>query len=357
MTGAITGGTAVRSRSIYLDALRAVALTRVVVYHALSWKWITLASAMPLMFFIAGSLYAGSVDRRPVGRVIVDRYRRILLPYWVYAVAMLVLWGTLGVLDQLDVIDWVGFAFPLLSPNGPQGPGAGTDLELTWIALWYLQFHLFLSLIGGLLRRAQQRRPVVTWSVIGALFFGGIIVGSGIVVIVFYTACWVAGYHQHDGQLDAPVRRHGWLICILSGPMGLALGLAFEGSATTSLMAARGAAIGAALLGVFWLTFALAIRPVAEPWLSRWHLPAIIHWFSQRSLSIYLWHMVAIYAALTWALPGTSSPFMVLVWCIPLTLVAVVAVGWVEDVAAKRRPSLWPLLPAARPRGRTSAGA
>ena len=60
-----SGSSARPQRSIYLDALRAVALCRVVIYHAVSLEWVTLFTAMPLMFFIAGSLYAASLERRP----------------------------------------------------------------------------------------------------------------------------------------------------------------------------------------------------------------------------------------------------------------------------------------------------
>ena len=331
-----------RQRSIYLDALRAVALARVVVYHAVGHDWITLFTAMPLMFFIAGSLFAASVDRRPARQVVVDRYRRILLPYWVYAAAMVVLWGSLGVLDQLGIIDWVGFLFPVVSPNGPQGPGEGTVLELTWVALWYLQFHLVLSLLGPWLRRVQQRRARTMWATLGGIFLVGLAAGSGIVVVVFYVSCWVLGYHQHDGTLERLVRQWWRPLCAVAGPVGVALFLAYEGSAEWSLTSARLALIGAALLGAFWLTLALALRPSLEPRMGSGWIRSTVHWFSQRSLTIYMWHLVAIYTARELELPGTPNWFAVLAWCVPLTVVAVLAVGWVEDIAARRRPILWP---------------
>ena len=117
------GGTEVRTggRSVYLDALRAVALARVVVYHASSIDWVTIFAAMPLMFFVAGSLYAASLERRKARLVIRDRYRRILIPYWLYLVAMVALWASLAVLDQISALDWVGLLLPVLSADGPQG--------------------------------------------------------------------------------------------------------------------------------------------------------------------------------------------------------------------------------------------
>jgi len=332
-------------RSIYLDALRAVALSRVVVYHAVSKEWITFFSAMPLMFFIAGSLYAASLERRPARRVIVDRYRRILLPYWIYVAAMVVLWGALGVLGQVPVVDWVGLVIPVLAPEGPKGPGAGTQLETTWIALWYLQFHLTLSLVGPWLRRAQQRHAARTWAVLGGTFLLGLLAGSGIVVVIFYVSCWVLGYHQHDGDLAGLARRWWRPVCAISGPLGLGLFLAFEPSSEGSPVAARLAAVGAGMLGAFWLTLAVALQPRIEPLLTRGIVPAVVHWFSQRSLTIYMWHLVAIYAAVRLGLPGATNWLGILAWCIPLTVLAVVLVGWAEDVAARRSPLLWPRRP------------
>lgn len=324
------------ARSIYLDALRAVALIRVVVYHASSQWWITAFAAMPLMFFIAGSLYAASLERRPAKKVILDRYRRILFPYWIYVLCMVVLWASLGVLGQLSPLNWVSFVMPVLSVNGPHGPGEGTPLEFTWIALWYLQFHLILSLVGPWLRKAQQRRPRAMWITMGVLFVIGFVLGSGIVVIIFYVGCWVLGYHQHDGHLEERLQSTWKPICAVIGPLGIVLFLVFH---TREL---RLAAVGAVLLGVFWLTLAMGARPLIEPWLKNAPTRAVVHWFSQRSLTIYMWHMAAIYAAIELGLPGTSTWLGVLAWCCVFTVMAVVAVGWAEDIAARRPPQLWP---------------
>jgi fucose 4-O-acetylase-like acetyltransferase len=329
-------------RSIYLDALRAVALSRVVLYHAVDSEWVTLFTAMPLMFFIAGALFASSVDRRPGRSVILDRYRRILLPYWIYAAAMVALWVAVGAIEEMGAGNWIGILFPVLAPEGPEGPGRGTELELTWIALWYLQFHLVLSLLGPWLRRVQKSRPLQMWATIGVVFLVGFALGSGIVVVIVYTSCWLLGYHYHDGDLQRAVRRWWRIVCVVSGPVGLGLFVAFEPGSADSGGALRLAFIGAVLLGVFWLTLAVALRPTIEPMLDRRVIRGTVHWFSQRSLTIYMWHLVAIYAAVVLDLPGTTNWGGTLAWCIPLTVLAVVAVGWAEDLAARRSPTLWP---------------
>jgi peptidoglycan/LPS O-acetylase OafA/YrhL len=86
----------------------------------------------------------------------------------------------------------------------------------------------------------------------------------------------------------------------------------------------------------------MGLRPRIEPLLRSPGIRATVHWVSQRSLSIYLWHMVAIYTALSLELPGTGSVLGVLAWAVALTVAIMPTVGWAEDLAARRGPTLWP---------------
>jgi peptidoglycan/LPS O-acetylase OafA/YrhL len=323
-------------RSIYLDALRAVALLRVVTYHASTKWWITAATAMPLMFFIAGSLYASSLERRTAMAVAKDRYRRILLPYWTYVAAMVGLWAGLGVLGQVTPANWVGFVFPVLSLGGPKGPGAGTALQLTWIALWYLQVHLVFSLLGGVLRTGLRRSPTAMWALVGAGFAGGVAVGSNDVAnACFFLGCWLLGYLHHDGKVQPFLARHWKWLSALVGVPGALLFFGLRGET-------RAVPIAAALLGAFWLTVALGVQPMVEPHLGGRRTGQVVNWFARRSLTVYLWHMVAIYVAVALPLPGSGTSLGRLVWALVLTVAVVPVVGWVEDVAGRRRPELWP---------------
>jgi peptidoglycan/LPS O-acetylase OafA/YrhL len=66
-------------RNGYLDLLRAAAIVRVVVYHATGWAALTVVfPAMSVMFALAGSLMAASLDRW--GPWAVERRMRRLLP-------------------------------------------------------------------------------------------------------------------------------------------------------------------------------------------------------------------------------------------------------------------------------------
>ena len=324
-------------RSVYLDALRALALARVVLYHSTSAWEVTAFTAMPLMFFIAGSLYANSLEKRPTRAVIASRYRRILYPYWVYLVAMVLLWGALGVLGEVDPAQWVGLLMPVLSLGGPQGPGADTPLEMTWIALWYLQMHLILSLAGGWLRTQQQRHGKRYWIVLVAAAV--VLLPIGVGALAVWALWWSLGYLQHDGTLETWLARRWRAICAATGPAGLALFLVFQHSMVAL------AALGGLLLGVFWLVLAMGARPTLEPHMGSHAWRASMNWMSSRSLTIYLWHMPLIYAIVELGLPGSTS------WLgrFALTVVGLAPVcmvlGWAEDLAARKRPTIWPTLP------------
>jgi len=73
-----------------------------------------------------------------------------------------------------------------------------------------------------------------------------------------------------------------------------------------------------------------------------------------RAITIYLWHYPLITVAalllehyqVQWATPSYIG-WMLVVESV-LVIAAVLVFGWVEDVAAKRKASLWPAAPAAR---------
>lgn len=323
-------------RSVYLDALRAFALGRVVLYHASNAWEVTAITAMPLMFFIAGSLYANSLEHRPQREVISSRYRRILLPYWLYVAAMVVLWAYLGVLGEVHPASWVSFAMPVLSLGGPKGPGVGTNLEMTWVALWYLQMHLILSLAGGWLRRAQLRHGRRYWITLVVLTLLFMPVGVG--GLAFWALWWSLGYLQHDGTLEAWMATRWRRIALATGPAGAVLFFVFHYSVMPL------AALGALLLGIFWLTLAMGLRPRIEPALQAHAWRSVMNWASARSLTIYLWHMPIIYGLIELGIPGTDSwPVRFALTCALLVPVCML-VGWAEDVAARKRPTVWPTL-------------
>ena len=67
-------------RDGFLDAIRAVAVIRVVTWHTYGWAPITwVVAAVPAMFFVSGHLLARSFERRSPRVVVADRLRRLLI--------------------------------------------------------------------------------------------------------------------------------------------------------------------------------------------------------------------------------------------------------------------------------------
>jgi len=63
-----------------LDALRALALVRVMIWHVFGVAAITYVAAMPAMFFVTGSLLAKSLGRRQARAVLVEDMAKNLKP-------------------------------------------------------------------------------------------------------------------------------------------------------------------------------------------------------------------------------------------------------------------------------------
>ncbi|MFE3162866.1 acyltransferase [Streptomyces sp. NPDC059224] len=367
------------ARDRYLDLLRFFALFRVVVYHLFGWPWLTiLFPSMGVMFALAGSLMARSLSR-PAANVIKGRLRRLLPPLWLFSVVLLTLLLSAGwhPLRDPDVGGgWAGWArlahyfLPVGAPPYPEHLGSASGLlDDTWGEqaagpLWYLRAYLWFVLLSPLLLRAFRRAPLPT--VLAPLALTAV-VGTGLVTIpgetgdavtdfAVFGGCWILGFAHHEGVL-ARVPRYAAvsLSCLL-----MAAGLWWasghpgpEGWDLNDIPLAQACwSFGAV---VVLLQYSPSWRELPGR-LRRWDRPITLA--NNRAVTVYLWHNMLIMATFPLLDRAYGLPFMqsdraaslldstygfwtfVAVW--PLLAVAVVACGWVEDVAAGRRPRVWP---------------
>jgi CubicO group peptidase (beta-lactamase class C family)/peptidoglycan/LPS O-acetylase OafA/YrhL len=340
-----------------LDLLRTVALGRVVLWHAFAASWMTFFAAMPVMFFVAGTLLAPPPGRRSHLALVRRRARRILVPLWIYAAVVL----TAGVLRHppgweavASVPDGLAKALtwivPLVDP-------AGADWHGGWLSthLWYLRAYLWVLLLVPLLlvlsRHLRTALPLLAAAVAGLEIAGRVgvpLIGVGPARVlvgdaVTYGLFVVLGMAYRRRTRSLPRRK-------------LALGAVAAGGATAAYVVVAGlpsggvndsyAAVGCT--GLAWLLAAGAaegpIRWLAERPGVRRTTAAV----TGRAVTIYLWHPVAIVVAYA-ALKGWDRwPQMTVVqrWPAPAvtvvaltvlsTALAVAAIGWVEDLAARR---------------------
>ncbi|MEU0425856.1 acyltransferase [Streptomyces canus] len=365
-------------RDRYLDLLRSLALVRVVLYHLLGWAWLTvLFPSMGVMFALAGSLMARSLNR-PTLSVIRGRIRRLLPPLWAFSAVVLPLmfvggWklsedpdhsGTWGLLEL------VNYVIPIGAPPYPWEVGFPNDLlESTWAdqavgPLWYLRAYLWFVLASPLLLWAFRRMP---WATLLAPLALTAVVGTGLVTIpgelgnavtdfAVYGSCWVLGFAHHEGVL-AKIPRYlavSGSVMVMAFALWWASGhLGPEGWDLNDIPLAQAA----------WsFGFVVILLQYSPSWqelpgrLARWD--KLVTLSNNRAVTIYLWHNLLIMATvpiidLAYRLPFMQSDRAVaaldatdmlwmffLVW--PLIGLAILAFGWVEDLAAKRRPRLWP---------------
>ncbi|MEU1115834.1 MULTISPECIES: acyltransferase [unclassified Streptomyces] len=365
-------------RDRYLDLLRSLALVRVVVYHLFGWAWLTIVfPSMGVMFALAGSLMARSL-KRPAWGVIRGRIRRLLPPMWAFSAVVLVLLfaGGWNIGEDPDhggtwgLVSMANYVFPVGAPPFPWNLGDKAGLlEDTWPAqaagpLWYIRAYLWFVIASPLLLWAFRRLP---WATLFAPLALTAVVGTGVVTIpgetgnavsdfAMYGSCWVLGFAHQEGVL-ARVPRY---LAVSGSALVMAFGLWWasghlgpDGWDLNDIPLAQAA----------WsFGFVVILLQYAPSWqelpgrLAKWD--KLVTLSNNRAVTIYLWHNLLIMATVPIIDLAYDLPFMedeswssaldttymlwmtVLVW--PLIGLVVVTVGWVEDLAAKRRPRLWP---------------
>ena len=336
-------------REVFLDAIRAIAIVRVIAWHAFGVAAITyFVAAMPAMFFVSGSLLAKSMRRRPAPTVLADRFRRLLVPLWVFALAAwtimaTVAWHQGGELPLEQAAAWF---LPLTDPQG-------TDWEGGWLSshLWYLRTLTWLLLASPLIIRAVRRRPGLTLAVPLAATFaldrlardGALPFGHGLAWalgdLALYSIFFLAGALHRDGAFAA-LRRRGWLaLAVLAGLAAVAWRL----TQPVPLGVVNNSHPMHLFVGAAWLAVAMAAQGPLARLATAPFAGAAVRAIGRRSLTIYLWHTAAIIVAvnvLSWRRVDDGAAYYVGLVLLTLLgiLVAVRAFGWVEDLAARRRP-------------------
>src|SRR4051812_9073599 len=199
-------------RNRYLDLLRAAATVRVVVYHSSGWAALTIVfPAMSVMFALAGSLMAASLDRYGPWAV-EKRLHRLLPSLWI-----LVAVAVPSMLAAGLVRGWRGAVWGV-SPEDP--PATGFWLE-GLAAMWYLRDFLWLVLLSPLALPVFRRFPLTSvlapYAALAVITFAGLTPPPVVRDLALYGGAWLLGFAHHDGLLRLSRRRWGGVGAVAGG--------------------------------------------------------------------------------------------------------------------------------------------
>ncbi|MFG2453158.1 acyltransferase [Streptomyces sp. NPDC048512] len=342
------------ARDRYFDFLRAIALVRVVAYHTFGWAWAGLVlPSMGIMFGLAGTLMAKSLER-PAPQVVRSRLRRLLPPFWLWGAFVVLAMLVHGWMPGWEIVYWI-------VPFGdPPGNAWG---EQAWEILWYLRTYLWFVLLSPLLLRIFRLAPVPVL----VLSLAPVLVltflrdapdnrfGSTLWDLATYLCCWLLGFAHRDGVL----RRLRPAAVVVASSAALAYGgwFAFAHRAEYGTYDLDEIPLAQAFWSAGLVTLLLyvkAARGVDFAWLARFRrIDRTVTIFNGRAVTIYLWHEIALILAVPlidgfWKVPAfeawlplESQWFLFAVGWVLIWL-AIVLFGWVEDVAARKRPRLLP---------------
>jgi peptidoglycan/LPS O-acetylase OafA/YrhL len=344
-----------RPRSRYVDTLRAVAITRVFLHHTLWISWLAvLFPSMFVMFGLAGTMTAASLERKGPATTVRSRLRRMLPPLWAVAALAIPLMLINGWReDAASPLRWQDLLYWILPLANPPASSWGGPFAM---ALWYLRAYLWFVLLSPVLWWAFRRWPLATLLApltCAVLLYSPLVplpvsrLGDVLWSTASYGTAWVLGFARHTRLLDrVPFWACGAAAVIL-GISGYAWGAGHAAFPFADPIAET-------LWGTGFVLVALRARPTLA-WLDRFpRLARLVSAFNARAITIYVWQLPVLF--LTGALlqqagitPLTTEMKVAsLLVGAPLTALAVLCVGWVEDVAARRKPALVPEVPAPR---------
>ena len=336
-------------RNSFLDAVRAVAILRVVLWHTYGYAWLSyFIASMPAMFFVAGSLMARSLSHRTALAVGLQRFRRLLLPLWLMgfvAVSIMLFHqqqsaSPAAEFDEINILWWF---FPIWDPGG-------SEWGITWwTALWYLRCLTWLLLVSPLLFFLWKRLgpallllPLIGLAATEYRVQTGAQSAWQVQDFALYGFFWLLGFAYDEGRFARIGPRLRMLLCAVavSAAAGWTLTHAIPGNIVNASYPLH------LFVGLAWLFGALAFEPAIAALARRLRLDGLIYWVNERALSIYLWQAAGLFVMyqLLWQEPHSALTRALLALPIvaSVTFVAVLLFGWVEDVAAGRRPRLWP---------------
>jgi len=311
-------------RDIALDGLRAIAILRVITWHASGWSWTTwIISSVPAMFVVTGALLARSLQKASAFQTLWKRFKRLILPLWFYSLTVYLL--SLHFHVRTSAV-WT-FFFPFGQPT--------SLIASQWFtsAMWYLRAYVWVLVLSpfiyALTRKFKSIIPIAGMIAVVALGVWNIdTAGFGWAAgdIVLYSTCAAAGM--------------AWLVDGRPSPRSLHItAIAFLVGAVTWLLyrqpmddVVNNDHVLHLFVGGFWTALLLHFPKT----LSSFATTAVSRFLNRYPLSIYLWHSMT--AWFFWQLVPNAIPSNVRVLLIvALTFLALPVVTYLIGLFEQRK--------------------
>jgi peptidoglycan/LPS O-acetylase OafA/YrhL len=282
----------------YPQLLGALALVGVVTFGTFHWWPFLAAPAMGILFALAGSLTATSLDRVRSPRAFYRLgLRRLLLPLWLFGLVtvpvMIVLGGTVDGPQGPVQVPWSTlwlWVFPLSDPpDFGAGDGLVQPVEFVRTGLWLL---LLSPALLWLFRRWPLRVAAVPVVVLVLLASGMLVFDPGPALdafddVLIFSCCWLAGLAHHDGMLRRLPPK--LVLPAAAALVGAGILYALSGSAPQVDADPGIPPLAEMLYSVGAVLVLLRFRPRLA-WMQRIPaLLAVLRFADLRGLTVYLW--------------------------------------------------------------------
>jgi len=318
-------------RDTALDGLRALAILRVITWHASGWSWTTwIISSVPAMFVVTGALLARSFQKASALLTLRKRFQRLVLPLWMYSVVVY----ALSIHFHMHTSAVWTFFLPFSQPT--------SLIASQWFtsAMWYLRAYVWVLVLAPLIhlltRQWKSLIPatgMIAVVVLGLWHIDSAGFGWAVGDIVLYSTCAAAGmaWLAHDRPTLGSLRIAA-ITFLLVACGWLQFRQPLDGVVNNDHVLHL-------FVGGFWTALLLQFPRI----LSSFSTTTVARFLNRFPLSIYLWHSMT--AWFFWQLvPHTIPTNVRIVLIVGLTFIALPVVTYIVGIFEQRRTDFFSFL-------------
>jgi peptidoglycan/LPS O-acetylase OafA/YrhL len=311
-------------RDAALDGLRALAILRVITWHASGWSFTTwIISSVPAMFVVTGALLARSLQKGSAFQVLWKRFKRLLVPLWCYSIVVY----ALSFYFQVRTSAIWTFFLPFNQPT--------SLIASQWFtsAMWYLRAYVWVLILSpfiyALTRKFKSLIPITGMFAVVALgVWNTDTTGISWVVgdILLYSTCTAAGMAWLVHGRPSARTLHSAALAFLAAACGwLLYRQPLDGVVNNDHVLHL-------FVGGFWTALLLHFPNT----LSSFSTTAVSRFLNKYPLSVYLWHSMA--AWFFWQLVPKKIPTdLRILLIVGLTFAALPAVTYLVGLFEHRK--------------------